>query len=496
MDFVFDNSDTVRNGSYVTEEKEEEEEGEDEKNEEDEEGGKGKGEEDNMLPLPKRPRNQTVDRISSLHDSVLLHILSFLPTEDVVRTGLLAKRWQYLWTNISTLAFKTKEIDLNGIHKFVAFVNRVLILCRCSNLKKFVLDFCFFRPEYFPEMDANLWIQFATQHNVEDLYLHNQGFPLVHRLPQILFTNSSLRIFSASNCVIVPGGEISWRSLKSLTMDDVVVSDGVIEKILTSCPILEFLKLSMFSGPSRLSINSASLENVVIQHSMSDQYVLEISAPKLLMLELMGDFERQKFQFANISSLVRVNLKFSGRVCSDEYDQEKRRTQLIELLERLQHVNQLELWDWCIQVLSYGELKGLPSLVSSCKILTLNSHVLKWDIPGIVSLLQGSPYLEKLVVTMSSDYHHAQVDCVLLKSEAWATIENSWEFRRVSYPVSRLHFEEKGRLWVGLRSCCLEVGIGADVVVLSTGVRSGVVVFPVSYPGSFLMCSVRLASKL
>ncbi|KAE9461821.1 hypothetical protein C3L33_06304, partial [Rhododendron williamsianum] len=335
------------------------------KNEEDEEGGKGKGEEDNMLPLPKRPRNQTVDRISPC---------------------------------MTQCSFTS----------YLSCPQKML----CSNLKKFVLDFCFFRPEYFPEMDANLWIH-------------------------------------------------------------------------------------------RLSINSASLEKVVIQHSMSDQYVLEISAPKLLMLELMGDFERQKFQFANISSLVRVNLKFSGSIV------------------------------WGIEGSAFSGI--------NCKILTLNSHVLKWDIPGIVSLLQGSPYLEKLVVNMSSDYHHAQDDHAgfrlqlvqfllqnavalekmvikigksgrsdkcsasvvyfcsfatvlcdnILSMQMGLNFFDYFDMFLIQFPDCTLkksssnqpnkEYEgQLGRLWVGLRSCCLEVGIGADVVVSSTWVRSGVAVFPVS----------------
>uniref|UniRef100_A0A803R4K9 F-box domain-containing protein n=1 Tax=Cannabis sativa TaxID=3483 RepID=A0A803R4K9_CANSA len=37
------------------------------------------------------------DRISKLPDSVIIHILSFLPTEDVVQTCILSKRWKLIW---------------------------------------------------------------------------------------------------------------------------------------------------------------------------------------------------------------------------------------------------------------------------------------------------------------------------------------------------------------------------------------------------------------
>ncbi|KAH7838826.1 hypothetical protein Vadar_031640 [Vaccinium darrowii] len=379
-----------------------EEEVEEQNKKGDGEAGKGKGGEEGMMPPPKRPKNQCLDRTSALHDSLILHILSFLPMEDVVRTGTLSKRWGYLWTCVSTLVFKRDEFDLNHIDKFVAFVNRTLLLCTCSNIKKFVLEFRH-HPDHecFP-LDMNLWIRFALQHNVEELYLRFGGFTAVHRLPQHLFTNSTLRILSASNCVIAPGGGISWRSLKSLTLDNAEFSDGAIAKILLGCPVLEFLHIVMFSGTGRLDINSASLKMLVVNFCIveDDEYALEISAPNLQVLELSWNFRPHRFQLVNVSSLVRAELNFSGGEFSD--DHENMHNQLLELLARLKHVTELHLWDWCIQVLSVGEVKGLPSPMSTCKVLTINSHVMKWDFPGIQSLLRGSPFLEKLVVNLSS----------------------------------------------------------------------------------------------
>lgn len=139
-------------------------------------------------------------------------------------------------------------------------------------------------------------------------------------MPQHLFTNSTLRILSASNCVIAPGGGISWRSLKSLTLDNAEFSDGAIAKILLGCPVLEFLHIVMFSGTGRLDINSASLKMLVVNFCIveDDEYALEISAPNLQVLELSWDFRPHRFQLVNVSSLVRAELNFSGGEFSDD----------------------------------------------------------------------------------------------------------------------------------------------------------------------------------
>ncbi|KAF5190329.1 hypothetical protein FRX31_020083 [Thalictrum thalictroides] len=40
------------------------------------------------------------DMISDLPAAILVQILSFLPMEDAVKTGILSKRWDHLWTKV------------------------------------------------------------------------------------------------------------------------------------------------------------------------------------------------------------------------------------------------------------------------------------------------------------------------------------------------------------------------------------------------------------
>ncbi|PNX55736.1 F-box/FBD/LRR-repeat protein [Trifolium pratense] len=81
------------------------------------------------------------DRISSLPDCVLSHILSFLPTKTSVATSILSNRWRHIWKHVSVLDFSDDFRDESLFEKarrnnklfehfqnFSVFVNRVFSL--------------------------------------------------------------------------------------------------------------------------------------------------------------------------------------------------------------------------------------------------------------------------------------------------------------------------------------------------------------------------------
>ncbi|KAF8048061.1 hypothetical protein N665_2700s0001 [Sinapis alba] len=51
-------------------------------------------------------------RISELPDTLLLRVLSLLPTaKDVVATMVLSKRWEFLWLSVPRLVFDDQDIE-------------------------------------------------------------------------------------------------------------------------------------------------------------------------------------------------------------------------------------------------------------------------------------------------------------------------------------------------------------------------------------------------
>ncbi|XP_062089017.1 F-box/LRR-repeat protein At3g26922-like [Humulus lupulus] len=91
-------------------------------------GTRGRG-----RPAKKRVKTTyssiTEDRISKLPDAVIVHILSFLPTVDVVRTCILSKRWKFMWYSVPVLFFSDATTDFQspqGLEKFYKYVDDCL----------------------------------------------------------------------------------------------------------------------------------------------------------------------------------------------------------------------------------------------------------------------------------------------------------------------------------------------------------------------------------
>ena len=70
----------------------------------------------------QKQTKKDADRISPLHDSILHHILSFLPVKEVVQTSLVSKRWQELWKCLPYLRFQ--ERDFTTRQRFINFLER------------------------------------------------------------------------------------------------------------------------------------------------------------------------------------------------------------------------------------------------------------------------------------------------------------------------------------------------------------------------------------
>ncbi|KAF8029059.1 hypothetical protein BT93_E1662 [Corymbia citriodora subsp. variegata] len=158
-------------------------------------------------------RHDYEDYISLLPDCVIHHIF-FLPTEDVIKTCLLSRRWRYVWTTIS---------DLRG-HYWSP------LLYNCCSLTKLCLRGC----------------RFSSSESVSDDVLR-----------MILMGSPVLEYFNLIRCQGVK--RIHSRSLRELVIDDVLVMEFTLE-ISTPCVLLLHVRGDYFREMIRI-IEAPSLVN-------------------------------------------------------------------------------------------------------------------------------------------------------------------------------------------------------------------------------------------
>ncbi|XP_030440230.2 putative F-box protein At1g49610 isoform X2 [Syzygium oleosum] len=393
--------------------------------------------ESSELKRQKMDRDDRRDVISNLPDSVLLHILSFLPTRDAVRT-VMVPRFRYLWTSTRHLSFdhcayhncKEKAAAFRIDERFVNFTDHVLTLHENPTIDSFRLNLNYWAEVYPDNNDPQwedgiteetrrsnkigTWICFAVRRKVQFLDLNFLGCAgespdNLYVLPSIVLRCSCLVELKLASCEVWLVGEVQLRSLRKLFMKQIDLTDNKMAGILSGCPLLKELSLEdcyglhepeFCSAPSIevLNLEDCGLKKLDLTRSDIKHLNIDISGhlelvcPNVKILDIAGRIEYVKV--TDMSSLVDTSLCFSHylRYSSGKY----REFRL--LLERLSCSPYFMPCDLCILVLTIWELTHQPRPSFAWKHVTLQLHLEKRYLPGISSLLRNSHFLETLTI--------------------------------------------------------------------------------------------------
>lgn len=360
------------------------------------------------------------DRISNLPDSVLVHILSLLPTNDALKTVVIP-RFGNLWASIHTISFDVRRclyVDgppLNYDCSFYPYypkydknlyrMRHVLVLHERPEIYKFQLKLEFWldygrdnsdfesernegcyaqnpdvRDNFFEEKrmvnEIGTWIRFALRKKVKvlDLDFGEQEYPdpySNYKLPKVVYTCESLTELRLASCNIKLLGQIRLISLKKLMLKGILLSGKIMDKILNGCPLLESLSLINCYEPydmRKLDITHSNIKHLRIfvgYGKLQDDFI-SVSCPNLTSFDIAGAIER--VDLMNVYSLL-----------GDSY-------------------GGFELLNWCIMVSKTQELADMPCPAFSWKCLVLDVKLTKWHLPWISSLLRNSPRLETLTL--------------------------------------------------------------------------------------------------
>ncbi|KAH7565255.1 hypothetical protein JRO89_XS09G0174800 [Xanthoceras sorbifolium] len=193
------------------------------------------------------------DRISKLPDFIVHHIMSYLSVKKVAQTGILSKRWNYLWTSFPILDFDqtyvrgldmtcTLPLEFTGwqkerFNKFLVFVDASLLrFCKLKfSVQKFRLS--------IGPLDVkgssfllDKWIGLVVDNEVKELDIHLISektlfyFPRtielddMYTLPQKLFSAKSMTTLDVCGCKLEQSsGSAGLHFLKNVKLDNLTM---------------------------------------------------------------------------------------------------------------------------------------------------------------------------------------------------------------------------------------------------------------------------------
>ncbi|XP_057772045.1 F-box/LRR-repeat protein At3g26922-like isoform X2 [Salvia miltiorrhiza] len=373
------------------------------------------------------------DRLSELPDSLILEILSLLDTRDVVRTSLLSKRWENLWSTIPCL-------DL--LKQTPSVISSVVSQWKGPKILKFRLSF----PSFILGPSSSVidsWLLFAIEKRVEELFLDLNSYKKVdYCLPQTLYTCSSITKLTLEDCKLRIEDNVQWHQLKTLEIryPDWLSGDAM-NQILLGAPLLEELVLKSFKigENENFNIRSTSLKILKIQtgYIWHETTVLRIWAPNLLNFVLEARFHGTCLLDAPSLTHAILSLVHDGDVAA-------RFKLLNHVFRSIRNVEKVTLSHCCIEMLL--KLKNEDMVMP-----LLNSKILELDTIGAEDMLDlvgmMFPKLERLIVDQgrlqaprfddSEEVHNAMVDTLAYAKMSFPspsllhlkTFEATWSMR-------------------------------------------------------------------
>lgn len=270
-----------------------------------------------------------VDRLSSLPDCLVLHILSFLPTQQVVATSILSKRWQYVWTFVDTIDFTTWR-NVDPPKEYARMVYRVLLGLKDQCIKRMSLccgnNGCM-------ESDVIKWMTIALDRHVETLVLY---FNFKITPPHGLFSSQTLvklRIHSADITSLDAFTAPLLPKLKKLSLEYPIFNTDSLKRFFSGCPMLEHLSLRMLPDfDETCDISSSTLKWLKLVSTTVHKILLNVPALEFLQVRNPG------FNIIvedKLSSLVGADISIGSSFGDPDHESFSRFLQLIYNVKKL-----------------------------------------------------------------------------------------------------------------------------------------------------------------
>ncbi|OIW00918.1 hypothetical protein TanjilG_09996 [Lupinus angustifolius] len=244
---------------------------------------------------------------------VLIHILTFLPLDEAIRSGILSKKWKDLWRNVTHIEFdekklikpllqlllsrksgRTKDVT-KGTCWYALLLHRIMFRHYGDLLSFRILHSC----ETILFREVQSWVKYVliTKKGVQNLSLEcepdngemGERFLFQYNIPKLNFSNGifqrlgSLEMINYDiNC---SNAFVGCKNLKTLKLKKINLDDGTINDILNNCVVLENFTLNESNGFNKLIIMKESLKVLKLQGLCVDELKVSCENLELLLLD-------------------------------------------------------------------------------------------------------------------------------------------------------------------------------------------------------------------
>ncbi|KAG9458927.1 hypothetical protein H6P81_003435 [Aristolochia fimbriata] len=218
--------------------------------------------------------------------------------EEDVRTSILSWKWRHVWASIPVPQFDDASLPACSENRQLqkrqkkkeGFTNRVglisivdlVLLLHNGPIEKFNISV----DVEDRSLVVDKWVLSLAGRGVKDLFLDFKKMEDLYIVPSCLFLCKLLRKLSLHCCVLKPPPKFKGLcKLKALNLKDTTFTKETIESLISSCSLLEDLKLKFDYWLERVTV----------------------CAPRLILLNLWGDFGDLSVVNATSLAFVEIN---------------------------------------------------------------------------------------------------------------------------------------------------------------------------------------------
>ncbi|KAJ4718644.1 F-box family protein [Melia azedarach] len=229
----------------------------------------------------EKRRIDKVDRISSLPESLLQHIMSYLPFKQVVQTSLVSNEWRQAWLTFPVLEFDEfnlpDEFNSPRVEKVMQirpYWKQILQIRHTNMVGVREMTLKTFSRTGDSEL-ADRCVFYAIENNVKELVLQIEQIQFAwlnnqtqwYNLPPVVLCSKSIEVLKLEGCKLeLPRSDLKL-SLRKLYLYNVYADDQVINNVLLGCGLLEELEVAQCQGFKSLKLlGLAKLRDIRLQN--------------------------------------------------------------------------------------------------------------------------------------------------------------------------------------------------------------------------------------